>query len=82
MVAVTGKKVTISLPSDLVSFADRQAEKTRTSRSEVIARALREIKRAEEERRAAEGYRFYSAEAEEFAEATWTAVAEAWGNDR
>lgn len=82
MMAATGKKVTISLPSDLVSFADRQAERTRTSRSEVIARALREVKRLEEERRAAEGYRFYSAEAEEFAEATRTAVAEAWGNDR
>ena len=75
-------KITISLASDLVEFADRQAHGQRTSRSQVIGRALAEMKAREEERLAAEGYRFYTPEAGDFAEASAVAVAEALDHDR
>ena len=71
------RKVTISLPVDLVDFADRQAARLKISRSRLIARALSEIRATEEERLAAEGYRFYAQEASEYAEASAGAVAEA-----
>lgn len=75
------RKITISLPSTLVEFADREAARLSISRSRVIARALSEIKAEEEERLAAEGYQFYAQEASEFAAASATAVAEALGHD-
>jgi len=71
------RKVTISLPSSLVEFADREAARLNTSRSRVIAQALSEIRAEEEERLAAEGYRFYAQEAGEFAEASAAATVEA-----
>ena len=70
------RKVTISLPPSLLEFADRQAKQLRISRSESVARALAQAKAAEEERSAAEGYRFYSQEASEFAEASARSFAE------
>lgn len=75
------RKITISLPSTLVEFADREAARLSISRSRVIARALSEIKAEEEDRLAAEGYQFYAQEASEFAAASATAVAEALGHD-
>lgn len=75
------RKVTISLPDNLVEFADREAIRLSTSRSQVIARALSQIQAEHEERLAAEGYRFYAQEAREFARASATAVAEALDND-
>ena len=79
MAAETGsvRKVTISLPGDLVDFADHEAARLNISRSRLIARVLAEIKAAREERLAAEGYRFYAQEATDFAEASAGAVAEA-----
>jgi metal-responsive CopG/Arc/MetJ family transcriptional regulator len=71
------RKVTISLPEKLVEFADREAARLGTSRSRVIAQALADIEAQEEARLAAEGYRFYAREANEFAEASATALAEA-----
>jgi hypothetical protein len=71
------RKATISLPVDLVDFADREAARLNISRSRLVARALSEIKAAKEERLAAEGYRFYAQEASEFAEASAGTVAEA-----
>jgi metal-responsive CopG/Arc/MetJ family transcriptional regulator len=70
------RKITISLPAELVEFADRQAAQTNTSRSQIISVALAHVKLLEEERLAAEGYRFYGQEAAEFAEATAQAAAE------
>lgn len=70
------RKVTISLPLSLLEFADRQAEQLRISRSEIIGRALAQAKAVEEDRLAAEGYRFYSQEASEFAEAAARPFAE------
>lgn len=71
------RKITISLPDELVVFADQQALETNTSRSQVISLALEYIRDLEEARLAAEGYQFYAAEAEEFAAASATAVSEA-----
>ena len=70
------RKITISLPETLVEFADRQAARLSTSRSRVIADALSQVQAEEEERLAAEGYRFYAQEASEFAQASAAAVAE------
>ena len=70
------RKITISLPPNLLEFADRQAERLQSSRSEIIGRALAQAKAAEEERLAAEGYRFYSQEASEFAKASARSFAE------
>jgi metal-responsive CopG/Arc/MetJ family transcriptional regulator len=75
------RKITISLPDSLVDFADREAARLSISRSRVIAQALSEIKAEEEERLAAEGYRFYAQEASEFAEASATAIAEVLDHD-
>lgn len=71
------RKVTVSLPVSLSDFADREAARLNISRSRLIARASSGIKAAEEERLAAEGYRFYAQEADEFADASASAVAEA-----
>jgi metal-responsive CopG/Arc/MetJ family transcriptional regulator len=71
------RKITISLPVDLVEFADHQARRLSISRSRFIAHALAQFKAMKEENLAAEGYRFYAREAEEFAAASATAVAEA-----
>lgn len=71
------RKITISLPWDLVEFADRQASRLSISRSRFIASVLSQIKAMEEESLAAEGYQFYAREASEFAAASASAVAEA-----
>jgi metal-responsive CopG/Arc/MetJ family transcriptional regulator len=75
------RKITISLPDNLVEFADREAARLSISRSRVIAQALSGIKVEEEERLAAEGYQFYAQEASEFAEASAAAIAEALDHD-
>ena len=75
------RKITISLPDNLVEFADREAARLSISRSGVIARALSDIKAEEEEQLAAEGYRFYAQEASQFAEASAAATAEALDHD-
>jgi metal-responsive CopG/Arc/MetJ family transcriptional regulator len=72
------RKVTISLPGDLLAYADRRARRLRISRSQVIGQALAEAQDAERLRLAAEGYAFYAGEAGQFAEASATAVAEAF----
>ena len=71
------RKVTISLPMELVEFADQQASRLSTSRSRFIAQMLAQLKSLEQESRAAEGYRFYAQEASEFAAVTASAAAEA-----
>lgn len=75
------RKITISLPETLVEFADREAARLSTSRSRVIADALSQVRTKEEERLAAEGYRFYAREASEFASASAAAVAEVLNHD-
>lgn len=75
------RKVTISLPGDLVAFADQQARQQSTSRSRVIAEILAHFKAQEEERLAAEGYQFYAQEALEFAKVSERASAEVFARD-
>jgi metal-responsive CopG/Arc/MetJ family transcriptional regulator len=74
------RKVTVSLPENLVEFADQEAARLELSRSALIARVLAESKARYEADLAAEGYRLYAQEASEFAEASARAVAEAWGD--
>ena len=72
------QKITISIPEELVEFADHRARELQTSRSQVIVMALSSAKSGQEERLAAAGYRFYAAESSEFAAASNRATAEAW----
>ena len=74
------RKITISLPEELVVFADDRAKELSTSRSQVISMALAAVKTSAEEQLAAEGYLFYAQEASEFASAAHKATAEAWGD--
>ena len=74
--AVETRKVTISLPVHLLDFADRLAVQVQTNRSQVISQALAAVQAQEEERLAAEGYRFYADESAEFAQITASASAE------
>ena len=74
------RKITISLPGDVVEFAGAEAERRSISRRRFIAEALSNVAAAQVERIAADGYRYYRAEAEEFAESSATAVAEAIGD--
>lgn len=75
------RKVTVSLPRELIEFADTAAAAMGISRSKVIAEALMAQREREEARLAAEGYRFYAQEASEFAAATISAVSEIVGRD-
>lgn len=76
----TMRKITISLPDELVEFADDYAKALHTSRSQAIGMALAAVKSRAEERLAADGYRYYAQEANDFADATISAVAEAWSD--
>ncbi|MEE9617837.1 MAG: hypothetical protein V3T90_12640 [Anaerolineae bacterium] len=73
------QKITVSLPQELVEFADAVAATMRCSRSNVIAEALAAQREREEARLAAEGYRFYAQQASEFAAASLQAVSEVLG---
>jgi metal-responsive CopG/Arc/MetJ family transcriptional regulator len=71
------EKVTVSLPGDLLRYADQRAARMGTSRSEVITQAVAERRARDEEEAAREGYRFYATESEEFAAASLAPVSEA-----
>jgi len=77
----TMRKITVSLPQELVEFADMVAAAMRISRSKVIADAIAAQREREEAKLAAEGYRFYAQEASEFAAASLRAVSEVLGHD-
>ncbi len=81
MPATDTKKVTISMPQELLVFADRMAEVLGLTRSGFIAETLEKARKSELERLGAEGYRFYSEEASEFAAASEAAVAEAMDDE-
>ena len=57
------RKITIALPGELVEYADRQARRSRTNRSQVIGQALAQARARDQELLASQGYRFYAAEA-------------------
>ncbi len=71
------ERVTVSLPADLVRYADHRAHRLGTSRSQVITEAVAERRARDEEEAAREGYAFYAREAEDFASASFRAVSEA-----
>jgi metal-responsive CopG/Arc/MetJ family transcriptional regulator len=73
----TVRKVTISLPVPVLEYADRKAAERRTSRSAVIAELIMAEAASEQDQLAAEGYRFYARESEEFASASLSAATEA-----
>jgi metal-responsive CopG/Arc/MetJ family transcriptional regulator len=75
------RKVTVSLPQDLVEYADRLARETSTSRSAVIADLLEWRRARARDALAREGYAFYGDEAEEFAGSSAPMVAEALDDD-
>ncbi len=81
MTVAETKKVTISMSDELLAFADRMAESFGKTRSAFIASLLADARECERERLAAEGYRFYSSEAGEFAAASEAAVAEAMDDE-
>lgn len=81
MLAADTKKVTISMSEELLDFADHMAKSFGKTRSAFIALLLAEARERERELLAAEGYRFFSSEAEEFAIASEAAVAEAIDDD-
>jgi len=70
------EKVTISLPHELLGYADTRAAQQAVSRSQLIAELLAQSKQQEEDALATEGYRFYAQEAEDFAEISRQAVSE------
>ena len=72
----TVRKVTISLPVPVLEYADRKAAQEGTNRSAVIAALILAQAASEQDQLAAEGYRFYAREAEEFASASLSASAE------
>ncbi len=72
------KRISISLPAELVSFADQVAKRRRVSRSKAISIALDMAREQELQSLAAEGYQFYAEEASRFAEESAAAVAESW----
>ena len=76
--AAATRKITISLPEELVQFADEQAKRTSTSRSRIIGHVLAEARERELRRLAAEGYQFYAKDNALFAEESANAVSEAW----
>ncbi len=82
MLTASTRKITISLPTELVAFADGEAERRHVSRSRMIAEALARMAAETLDQQAAEGYAFYAEEAAEFAESGSAAVAEAIGQDR
>ena len=71
------EKITVSLPKDLVRYADQRATALGVSRSQVIGQAVAGLRAQDKEQLAQEGYLFYAAEAEEFAILSQRAVSEA-----
>ena len=61
------RKVTVSLPRRLLQYADSKAAEKGTSRSQWIADLIARAAACQRDELAAEGYQFYSQEAEEFA---------------
>lgn len=60
-------KLTISLPRDLISFADKLSKERNTSRSRVIASALRELAQKRDREQMVEGYKAMAEQNREFA---------------
>ncbi len=75
------RKVTLSLPEELIAYADSKAAQMGTNRSRLVTELLKRSRENEREALAREGYRFYAGEAEEFAAQSITAFSEALDDD-
>ncbi len=75
------RKITLSLPDELIAYADSKAARIGTNRSRLVSDLLERSRQDEQEALAREGYRFYAKEAEEFAAVSATAVSEALDED-
>jgi metal-responsive CopG/Arc/MetJ family transcriptional regulator len=82
MPQASARKVTLSLPEELIAYADSKAAQMGTNRSRLVSDLLeRSRRRHEKDDLAKEGYRFYAKEAEEFAAQSAAAVGEAFDED-
>ncbi len=63
-------KLTVTLPEDLISFADELAKKKKVSRSKVLTYCLREMAEKHRVAEMAEGYRAMAKEQEQVAAQT------------
>ena len=64
------RTVTIRISADLLDYMDGQARLLNLSRGQFVGRLLAQVRKSEQDRLAAEGYRFYATEAAAFAEAS------------
>lgn len=69
-------KVTISIPKNLLEFADQLAQEQEISRSEVVARLLRRAEKTKIEALMEEGYREMAEENRRLAEEAFPLVSE------
>lgn len=67
--------LTVTLPSELAEFVEREAILRGVSQSQVVGEALAARKVQEAEPLAAEGYQYYAVEACEYADASLSAFA-------
>ncbi len=81
MPQVTSRKVTLSLPEELIAYADSKAAELGTNRSRLVSDLLERFRQHEREALAREGYRFYAGEAEEFAAQSAAAASEVLDDD-
>jgi len=70
------RKVTITISSELLEFADCQARRFGRNRSQYINQVLADVHRVEKEQLAAEGYQRYAEESSSFAEGNIEAFSE------
>ena len=76
------EKVTISLPRDMISFADKVASEEKISRSKVVSNCLSELARKHKIQLMEEGYKAMAKEHEQFAITSAEAASEVvppWG---
>lgn len=79
--AQNAQKISISLPSELVSFLTTAAKASRLSRSRYLAQFLREKVREGERRLMIEGYQAMAEEDRRLAEERVTVAMEVWPKD-
>ncbi len=68
MPRTASRKVTVSMPPDLIRFADAKALELGIARSQFIGDLIREMRSRERDELAREGYAFFAKDAEEFAD--------------
>jgi len=62
-------KLTVTLPEDLISFADRMAKKKKISRSKVVSLCIQEMAESQRIAEMAEGYQIMAKEQKQIVDA-------------